>query len=300
MSPLPESLATPDGRLSDLALERYVAGELNEDEASAVARHLASHPPDAQRVEATREHESSFRSRGRPAWLDAATSGAVDRGPQARAEETSATPPPAAVAPAPSTARAANNQRAFFGFFAAAVAVMVAFVMVPGADDSGPSGEIEQPSPNGPEHDVFRAKGVGGLELAVFTEDQHRLATGDAVHPGDRLGFQVQSSQAGHLVIIGVDATGEAYACHPQGADHAVSIDASEDLRALDSAIRLDATGDRERLVALRCPESQPTSELQALVAAAARDLPGDQGRPRVREACAQDELILRKTPAEP
>jgi hypothetical protein len=118
--------------------------------------------------------------------------------------------------------------------------------------------------------DTFRVKGAG-LALQVFKDEggtSPRLRDGDAVEPGDRLGFRLRQRRAGHVMIIGVDQLDEPYLCYPQSNDgDAVELSASLEPRVLPEAIRLDDTRGSELLVAVLCDEPFTFDEMARAVA---------------------------------
>lgn len=105
--------------------------------------------------------------------------------------------------------------------------------------------------------DGMRVKGAG-LHLEVFLDagtHSRRLANGDVVAPGDRVGFRVRH-EAGHLMILGVDAAHEPYLCYPQREGGlAASVGQRSEPQALPEAIRMDQTRGAERIVAVFCDQ---------------------------------------------
>lgn len=310
---LPTTLRTMTGDLTDLGLERYLAGELDSHEQMAVDKHLEIHPADAARVAAARAHEEQHSAAERPAWLSEALSEATQATSADAAtfqESTAQLAPPEAPPPAvleevePTLSKPANAAGAagvavgLFGLFVAGGAVVaaafVAMVILPKVDSGSLIGvDPHQAPPEAADH--TRAKSGGGLELAVFTSEGERLKSGDTVPPGTRLGFQVQSAEAGHLVILGLDSSGEAWTGLPQEGAEPVAIEASEGLVDLEAAVQLDDAGERERLVALRCGAPVDPGLLSEQLVAAAETAAPDEGLPPVHMGCAQDELILHK-----
>lgn len=108
----------------------------------------------------------------------------------------------------------------------------------------------------GPSDEVYRVKG-SGLGLQVFRDEgdsSQRLRDGDAIAPGDRLGFRVRQRYDGHLMIIGIDQSDEPYLCFPQSRDgESAPQSASMEPRALPEAIRMDDARGSELLVAVLC-----------------------------------------------
>jgi hypothetical protein len=95
----------------------------------------------------------------------------------------------------------------------------------------------------------------GGLSLTVYRErhgEVVRSGSGEIFHPGDRLRFEVDAPR-GYLLIMGIDAGGERYACVPlDGRARPVQDDLKKVL--LPDAVKLDESLGRERLVLVHCP----------------------------------------------
>lgn len=189
------------GHLTDLAIDRYLHGELGD----AADEHLGG-------CEACRRRVDEARA------FDAAVVVLPPRGKRARWW-------PAAVA--------------------GAVAAAAAVVLAVGSGGSGPRG------------DGLRAKG-GAFHVEVHAHDgarSRRLATGDAVRPGERLGFRVQARDAGYLLIVGHDARDHLYVCYPQDTRGAAArVEPAARPRAVDQAVRLDDVPGRESIHAVFCP----------------------------------------------
>ncbi len=86
---------------------------------------------------------------------------------------------------------------------------------------------------------VHRASGDGST----------RLATGDAVHAGDRIRFEINVGKSGFVAIIGIDGTGQPTIYHPDHGTAPVAFDPKEHL--LPGAIELDATPGDEKFFAI-------------------------------------------------
>jgi hypothetical protein len=146
----------------------------------------------------------------------------------------------------------------------------------------------------GPVEERYTAKGAG-LVLEVYRDAEgpdERLLDGASALPGDRLGFRLQSAEAGQLLVVGVDDRGQIYPCHPQGAAPAsVRVEAQAEAVELPAAVQLDPTPGVERIVALRCAEPFDLEELRS----ALMGLPGEGPVPALRAGCAQDIVRLHK-----
>jgi hypothetical protein len=149
---------------------------------------------------------------------------------------------------------------------------------------------LQPTAPTGPDNGI-RYRG-GTVELQVFRQGGGQLAWKDVVAPGDRLGFRVGSSEPGHLVIAGLDATGSAYGILPTSGT-AGPVEAG-DAHEVDAAIELDDAGDWERLVAVVCPEPMPTTAVTDALRTAWRSAEGET-LPALLPDCGQAELLLRK-----
>jgi hypothetical protein len=146
----------------------------------------------------------------------------------------------------------------------------------------------------GLEEERYTAKGAG-LVLEVYRDAEgpdERLLDGASARPGDRIGFRVQSAEAGHLLVVGVDDRGQVYPCHPQGpAPAAARLEPQAGAVDLPAAVQLDPTLGVERIVALRCAEPFDLEELRpALIG-----LPPEGPVPALRAGCEQDIVRLHK-----
>ena len=150
-----------------------------------------------------------------------------------------------------------------------------------------------------PPTEEFTARG-GDLQLEVHRQEAkgtHQLQDGEAVFPGDHLGFRVSSRKSGFLMVLGVDQTGSTYPCYPQGEQpEALPLSPSRAPVDLNTAIQLDDAVGQEHIVALRCPEVFSFDEVSAALAGAPQQGP----LPTLRAGCAQSELRLPKPGARP
>lgn len=105
--------------------------------------------------------------------------------------------------------------------------------------------------------DEFQSRG-GQLELEVYRHDGasgEQLSEGDVVHPGDRLGFRLESGRGGHAMVLGQDEAGSIYPCWPQPEGVSVQLDPMTEPTTLPTAVRLDDTLGTETIVAIVCDE---------------------------------------------
>jgi hypothetical protein len=108
---------------------------------------------------------------------------------------------------------------------------------------------VLRPAP-GPDDDL-RAKGGVGLVIHVAADGTSRAVTRDgAVHPGDRIRFQVSAPGPGHVAVVGVDAAGVATVYHPYGGSRSAALPAG-DGGVLPGAIALDAALGDEAIYAV-------------------------------------------------
>ncbi|TNF38031.1 MAG: DUF4384 domain-containing protein [Deltaproteobacteria bacterium] len=145
----------------------------------------------------------------------------------------------------------------------------------------------------------YRLRG-SALDLEVWVHDGVRarpVATGDTVHPGDRIGFRVKARRTGELLVLGVDEQGHVYVCYPQEAGRSTPIAATPEPLELPEAMRFDAVPGRERLVALLCDAPIALDEVAATLRGGAGALTMSDALPRLRDDCAQEEVILQKSP---
>jgi anti-sigma factor RsiW len=261
MTPAPDNLR-PDGRLSPLLMERYLAGELDEEARQRVEDHLASHPEEQGRIEAAQGHTASFGEDGLPIWLVAAQQ-------------------PPAVAEPPRLPRPAN--RVFMGAVAVAATALVALSM----------GLPVAPTPT--DHSVFsevRTKG-GPMSVALVRstpEGPELLTPGMEVQAGDTLGVTVQAQRPGYITVIGADRTGTTY-----------SVLASQQVDAdstAQGAIELDATPGQEWIAAVYCADVIDAPWLSRSLSSAARS--GDADSFTVPKGCTPRLRVLDKAPATP
>ncbi|CAN5906987.1 hypothetical protein BH11MYX3_BH11MYX3_48650 [soil metagenome] len=121
-----------------------------------------------------------------------------------------------------------------------------------------------------------------GISLIIHTESR-RLATGDTVHPGERIRFEIKAARRGYVTVIGIDGAGSRTTYFPYGAEAAAPIDPSGS-RILPGAIQLDATPGDEKFFAVYATRPFTTDEAIAAIASP---------RPGMSSA----EVVLKKQP---
>lgn len=162
----------PEGCLSDLSIDRLLAGELRDD--SEAAAHLRGCAGCAARRDAIRADAEIFRAEriGATPRLTVVPGGAADRGERSRWMRR--------VAPA----------------LALAASVAVVAVMLP--------------SGSPPPAEGFAVKGGGTLALIARTADGKvdRILPGDPLAPGDAVRFEVKAAEPARVWVVGMDAAG--------------------------------------------------------------------------------------------
>ncbi len=261
---VPTGLLTRDGRLSELAIDRYLLDDLSPVEKVSVDAHLANDPSEAARVTAVRAFDS----------------------------EVTLAPPSAAPAPVIDLAARRRRRRSSWavgGALLAAAAAVTFFVA------RGPAVTVPVSGPG----DGVRFKGAA-LELEVFAHDgadARAVSSGEVVYGGERFGFRVTAKEGGYLVIAGADGAGEAYLCYPQkNQDNAAWIEGGEP-HVLKEAMRFDMLPGHERLVSVVCDEPFAFDAVKQALTEAASGLGADQPLPLllVGSGCRQAEVVLDK-----
>jgi hypothetical protein len=255
------------GTLLDVSIERWLVGELSEEEKRAFEEHISAHAPDAARVRAAEAEQASFEKRSLPSFLSPSEDNVAE------VIQFGAPEKPAVVAP---------RRRRWATWGGLALAAVALFAVGTWMIDDPESG--------------IRFK--GGLELEVIVDDgeaQHQAAFGDTVAPGDRLGFRVRSKDPGYLIVVGIDDAGSTYSCYPQTDDKAREIVGQADPVELPTAVRLDEKPGVERLIAVRCPNPFAAEDLKVALARTWGQAEEDAPLPRVLRECEQHEVLLRK-----
>lgn len=232
---------------TDLELERVLAGDLLESELAGKATDA-----DRARLEALRAEHQAFLA-------------SVDVDAEVRAIGRKLDKLPADPRP-----RARWWRWVFSGgaLLAAAAAVLIVVTRTrertPGDDDIGVKGD--------------------GISLVIHTESR-RLASGDTVHPGERIRFEINAARRGYVTVIGIDGAGTRTTYYPYGGAAAAAIDPTES-RVLPGAIQLDATPGDETFYAVYAAHPFTTAEALAVIDHANR-APG----------MSSAEVVLRKQP---
>jgi hypothetical protein len=247
--PLLERLR-PESCLSDLALDRWLAGELaGQPAGEAVRAHLRACPACSDRLSAL-EHE--------PELLP---------GPGAN-------PPPLTVTtpPRPAAERRAGSvspvsaRKRMFAITAGVAALAAGLVIVVNARHPAP---LET---------GLRSKGDLQLDVVVRHSDgrTETVVPGDALSAGDVVRFVVSTPDPGFVFVIGLDAAGVATPYSP-----AVGVPAPLPAgrgQALPGTVILDDTLGAERFLLLHCNDA---TNVDVAVAAGRRALAAARGDPR-------------------
>ena len=281
----------PARHISPLTLERHLLAELAPEERAEVEGHLAACGACAARWEALRGVDAAAQDApdGAPsAWALAAQVDARRRATHAAA---SASAGDATLLR--SAGRLAMVSRVARGWMAAAAALALIL---------GVAISLQEPDRGVVRGEGVQAKGAEGVEMQVFVDRQQGgvlLRDGDAVYPGERLGFAVRAPALGYLLLVGVDDLGEPYLVFPQvpGTQARGLQWSAADFSPLHVAVRLDDRGRGERLYALHCERPRSYEEVASRLRHAAAA--GEQrALPRLA-GCATDSLALRKPPRE-
>jgi hypothetical protein len=204
-------MASSDRKLTDLELERHLAGELPD------ARFARATDGDRARLgELRAENEAFLRS------VDVDME--VKRIHQ-RVE------------------RMTPARRSWLRWFvpagALAAAAAVILVVVKRGDDPGrPPDELS-----------VKGDDISLVVHLASGETSKRLASGDKVHAGDRIRFELGGVKPGFVAVIGIDGSGQPTIYHPDGGAQPTAFDPAS--RLVPGAIELDATPGSERFFAV-------------------------------------------------
>ena len=205
-----------DRKLTDVELERHLAGELPEAQLA-----LATASDRTRLGELRAEHEAYLRS------VD--VDNEVKRIAQRVARADEARPTRAAwlrwLVPASA--------------LAAAAAVLLVFLR------RGDHGNAL------PGEDDMQVKGDEVTLVVHLATDgtSKRLANGDGVKPGDHLRFEINAGKPGYVALVGIDGSGQPTVYHPDGGGTPAAFDPAKTL--VPGAIELDATPGDERFFAV-------------------------------------------------
>jgi hypothetical protein len=258
--------------MSDLALERLLAGDLAGAGRNAVLVHLAACAACAARLDRLeRSNERFVRDAPVAPMVDAIARGIAGSVPW------SARPRRRAVAA---------------GVVAAVVGIAAAIALFPRTGERAAA-----PAPERKKGGVAAGDGDLTLELIARHADGRvaRIASGASLTPGEAVRFHIASSRAGHLAIVGIDAVQVVTPYAPAaGAGGLIAVTPGEHLLA--GSIILDDTLGVERIVAVRCDEPVPIRDVVAAARRALAIAGGDPARvDRLELGCAQTSVAIVK-----
>lgn len=308
ITPSSASALDREGHLTALSIDRYLydAPELDPEFHSSVEAHVGTCDLCRSRVDEVRDFDGS-------AYVaDALSSNLLPFPASPEPHDASAgafhpsaldsTPleEPARQAKVVSLASRRRALTLTVGVLAAAAATALVFFMAQ-PQDGAESGRVELD----PAADRITLKGKPiAFEVHVHDGTSSRLVTsGDTIAANERVGFRVQSREAGHLLIVGVDDLGHAYLCYPQDEDkggQAVALAPSDVPMQLPQAMRFDAVAGHERLVAVFCDAPFTFGDISADLAGKGASAAADSRLPNLRAGCVQSEVILEKTSEQP
>lgn len=204
-----------DRRFTDIELERQLAGDL------PASRAFDTQATDADRArlgELRAEHEAFMRS--------------VDVDNEVKRIQQR-------------VARAAPEKKVWWKWLVpasalAAAAAVVLVVMRRGGETT-----------HKPDEDDIQVKG-DAVSLIVHEATEggsRRLASGDEVHPGDRIRFEVNALKPGFVAIVGIDGSGSVSIYYPASGNEPLAFDPGT--RVLPDAIALDDTPGDEHFYAI-------------------------------------------------
>ena len=254
--------------LSDLALDRWLAGELTPAEGRLAEEHVSS-------CEGCRSQRAELIA-GRQGFLHAAPPfAALERG-RALVAGTSRRPAaPVARRLPPSFPAKWGAGRWLAGAALAAAAVVALAIGQPWRASEPPSG-------------ATRTKGsIASLGWVVRRGD-HVFAGGPAetLRAGDAVRFTLNARESVYVAIFGFDGVTEPRVYFPE-AERLAKVEAGRE-RVLAMAIELDATPQDESGYAVYCRSAEPVASVRAALARSADE-------PRLPPGCSGEPWFLRK-----
>lgn len=261
-----------DGRLTDLTISRFLAGELSDAEVASIAPQLEA---EAGRVDSIRAELAA----PLPPLPAMASEDNVITFPQQ---------PETLERPASSSE---DNVVAFprriwgvvGGMLAAAV---VLFAVWPAAPEVG-GVDLDR--------DTIRFRGQLSMEVMrnVPGVGVQPLPSGSEAAAGDQLGFVVSGPEPGYLMLLGSDGRQQVYPIYLTDDRRARAFDGGR--QALPAAIALDGTPGTERLIAVFCAAPFVYADVVGPLRRATDELSSTEDVGLLREGCSQDEVRLQK-----
>ena len=201
-----------DRKFTDLELERQLAGDLPADRAF-----------DAQATDADRARLAELRGEPEAFLRSVDVDNEVKRIQQR-------------------VARAAPEKRAWWKFLvplgAVAAAAAAFLVFMRGKGTHLPEDELQ-----------VKGDAVSLVVHQATESGSRRLASGDPIHAGDRIRFEVDALKPGYFAVVGIDGTGQVSVYYPTTGNQPLAYDPH--MRLLDGAIQLDATPGDEHFFAI-------------------------------------------------
>lgn len=245
-----------DDCLSDLQLDRALAGELTPNEQRAITAHVDHCDGCRQRNAELAQARQRFAGEAPPfAALDPAAPSPLQRDPDAASHSE----------PFGSSrrglARPARSPRPHWLVGASALAAAAAIGLAVGRPwqreraEPGTDSGHEAPTSvsRGGEGSGMRSKG-GLASLGWVVRRNGRVFVGrsdEPVHTGDALRFTISAREPVYVAILGLDAAGKLSVYHPEG-ERLAKIEAGRD-QVLSTAIEWDATDGEEQLYGVFC-----------------------------------------------
>ena len=241
-------------RLSDLLLDRYVAGELSAVERHVVEQRIAADADAQARVAARRQgFEPGFPKDAMLARILTEVEGktAPPALTAALAAQTSPTRRPPTVA---TRFGAWLGQRWWTVLGAAATGALVAFVVVRATSSEEGRGTGTP--------DDLRVKGGLGITIYRQTGDGSEVVlSGADFHSGDKLRFELTVPEPGFAMVVDLDPQGTLGPAWPLDSGRAGTVEAGKIL--LPGAVALDGAVGTEWLIAVLCPRPFAVADLQ-------------------------------------
>jgi hypothetical protein len=278
---LPPIQARADGCLSDLRLDRLMAGELGDGDAEARG-HLQGCPACAARFAILEDERARFVTAMPPL-----------RAAREVRDEASVTAPASArrgiagAAPRPQRWLWPSMGAAL----AAAAAATLLFRATPPAQDVPDAGagiiQVPGPAPAPAGAGETRAKGAAHIGFYVKRgASVVRGGPGEVLHPGDTLQLVYTATSASFLAVLSVDGAREVSVYFPDGS-RAAPVEAGQEVQLPASTV-LDATLGTETLHALFCDAPIDLAPVRAAFEAA-------PAAPPIPAGCAVDRVQVEK-----
>lgn len=274
------SLDQHNAHISEHQANGLLLGELDATTRGALQAHLDGCVQCRDYLEVLEARDEQLRQMAVPRWLKMAP--ALTQTPEEPSEEN----PEETPEEPPRRASRPGAGRGWLGLVVAAAAVvLMAWLLVPILQTESPE----------PHDDIRRKQGGVGFEVYVDAVKGGRLlASGDPVHPGDRVGFRVHPDRPGFMMIAGRDSAGGVYLCYPQSGV-SQPIKPSGQGQVVAQAMELDDVPGFEQFILTVCPEPFSFREFEGHLKQAAPISPLRR-LPTWREGCEQREVVLRKS----